>query len=125
MNVKFQLDSTGRMISFNGYVLYSFMNVIKPYKEKVSEIFKSKDVENVYLFKKQNKTKQPTIHNKNQVPGPLGLVRVRGDKCPHPTQLVKEEVSRTVFIVHKLVFPNLSALFFYSIQRLRHIEILH
>lgn len=58
MNTKFQLDSTGRLIfmtiiiSFNGYLL-SLMNVIEPYNGKVSEIFESKDVEQVYIFNKK------------------------------------------------------------------------
>lgn len=58
MNTKFQLDSIGRLIfmtiiiSFNGYLL-SLMNVIEPYNGKVSEIFDSKDVEQVYIFNKK------------------------------------------------------------------------
>lgn len=40
------------IISFNGYLL-SLMNVIEPYNGKVSEIFESKDVEQVYIFNKK------------------------------------------------------------------------
>lgn len=58
MSVKHPLDSTGRlifmrMISFKCYLLPSLMNVIEPYKEKASEIFESKDVEQVYIFNKK------------------------------------------------------------------------
>lgn len=41
------------MISFNDYLLSSLMNVIEPYREKQSEIFGSKDVEQVYIFNKK------------------------------------------------------------------------
>lgn len=106
MSVKYRLDSPGRLnfmtlISFNDYLLFSLMHVIETYKEMVVKFLRLK-IWSRFTFSIKS------VHNKD---GPLVLVRTRGEKYSHPIQLVKEKISRTICIVHKLVFVNPSALF--------------
>lgn len=97
---------------------------LSPYNEKAREIFESLKMCNEFPFSSKD-----NIHNcisRSRWPhGPLGSVRAWGDKYSHHIQIVKEKVREAKYIVHKTVFVYPSALFFFFIQRLRHIHMLH